>query len=46
LTNGIRHLKDENPFALLLNQMLGMDDNPLRLDEIGIVLRSHLFFRI
>ena len=32
-------------FAHLLNKMLGLGVPPLRLDEIQIVLRTHIFFR-
>lgn len=45
LSNGLKKAQATLPFAHLLTQMLGMGVPPLRLDEIGIVIRSHLFFK-
>ena len=44
LTNGLTFEMKTCPFAHTLSNMIGMAVPPYRLDEIQIVLRSHLFF--
>ena len=45
LTNGLNFEK-KSPFAHTLSNMIGMAVPPFRLDEVQIVLRSHLFFKM
>ena len=46
MTNGLTFEMKANPFAHTLANMIGMAVPPYRLDEVQIVLRSHLFFRM
>ena len=46
MTNGLNLEMKTSPFAHTLSNMIGMAVPPYRLDEIQIVLRSHLFFRM
>lgn len=46
MSNGLNSTKRKMQFAHLLNKMLGLGIPPLRLDEIQIVLRTHIFFKI
>ena len=46
MTNGLNFEMKHNPFAHTLSNMIGMAVPPYRLDEIQIVLRSHLFFKM
>ena len=46
LTNGLNFESKANPYAHSLSNMLGMAVPPYRLDEIQIVLRSHMFFKM
>ena len=45
MSNGLKEVQSKMMFAHLLNKMLGLGVPPLRLDEIQIVLRTHIFFR-
>jgi hypothetical protein len=45
LTNGLnRHRR--KPYAAMMTKMIGLAPPPLRLDEIQVVLRAHLFFKM
>ena len=46
MTNGLSLESKKNPFAHTLANMLGMAVPPFRLDEIQIVLRCHMFFKM
>ena len=46
MSNGLNVEQRNNPFAHMLNKMMGMATPPLRLDEIQVVLRSHIFFKM
>ena len=46
MTNGLNMEMGKSPFAHTLSNMIGMAVPPYRLDEIQIVLRSHLFFQM
>ena len=46
MTNGLNFELKNSPFAHTLSNMIGMAVPPYRLDEIQIVLRSHLFFKM
>lgn len=46
MTNGLNFEQKSNPFAHTMSNMLGMAVPPYRLDEIQIVLRSHLLFKM
>jgi len=46
MTNGLDFELKSNPFAHTLSNMIGMAIPPFRLDEIQIILRSHLFFKM
>ena len=46
MTNGLNYEMKQNPFAHSLSNMIGMAAPPYRLDEIQIVLRSHMFFKM
>ena len=46
MTNGLNFEMKTSPFAHTLSNMIGMALPPYRLDEIQIVLRSHLFFKM
>ena len=46
MTNGLNYEMKSNPFAHTLSNMIGMAVPPYRLDEIQIVLRSHMFFKM
>ena len=46
MTNGLTIEQKTNPFAHTLSNMIGMAVPPYRLDEIQIVLRCHLFFKM
>ncbi len=46
MTNGLNYEQKSSPFAHTLSNMIGMAIPPYRLDEIQIVLRAHLFFKM
>lgn len=46
MTNGLTIEQKINPWAHTLSNMIGMASPPYRLDEIQIVLRTHLFFKM
>lgn len=46
MTNGLNIEMRTSPFAHTLSNVIGMALPPYRLDEIQIVLRSHLFFKM
>ena len=46
LTNGLKENQKGNPFAHLMNRLLGLALPPMRLDEIQIVIRAHTFFKL
>ena len=45
MTNGLKY-ENKKPYAEHLQKMLGMALPPLRLDEIQVVLRCHMIFRM
>ena len=46
LVNGLNFEMKANPYAHTMSNMIGMASPPYRLDEIQIVLRSHMFFKM
>lgn len=46
MTNGLNMEMKSQPYAHTLSNIIGMAVPPYRLDEIQIVLRSHMFFRM
>ena len=45
MTNGL-HVYRKQPYAAIINKMLGMSEDPYRLDAIQIVLRCHMLFKL
>ena len=46
MTNGLSFEKKSNPYAHALSNMLGLAEPAYQKDEIQIVLRSHMFFKM
>ena len=46
MTNGLSFEMKKNPYAHTLSNMLGLAQPPYTQDEIQIVLRSHMFFKM
>lgn len=46
LSNGIKLVKDVQPFGFLLKQVLGLSEKSLRSDEVQTIIRCHTFFKL